>query len=560
MPGLGLGTLYACGTGALGILFWFWVLELFLTRLDVVLLASAAMSIWGTIEVTRQNHAIDFEEDLDVAATLPGTMAAVDNLMDKVSKGLVSAIEDGDTVYALDTLEKKAREAELRLKSIEDKLNTSTEEPVDEITGNSLAAAPESLGLTLNSGGEYNFDKQPDAAIAGEVSSGLMSFAPLFETVEDGEGLSLPLGKEPEPLPSGRSSLPSGANLTLFFSPPVEEVNPNEEAIRSWLDTGGGATQSNSVEESSSVEDACQSFDGVRANIESVGIIDGLDQPADGAVAEAENAEAEREPSSVFDALGAEFAPLDVVSDASCFDAGASDFEPLSDLSQPEPVAEVFTDLVQASMPPEVELESAEPCEQVSPAVAPQSIAEFTERIESSEININGESSFLLESSSVPEDVTSTVAFESSGGEVLDDIPATLLVAGLDSPFESTAMSATPVTPSRNEPGFEASSSVDFFNSLSEEDRKVTEFVDKLANTIGSATSPQPTIDSSFEFSIPNFESSFSFDFSNALSDVAAEKDTASTASKGSKHCQRCGSDRQSEFSFCLKCGISFST
>lgn len=550
VPGLGVGTIYACGTGALGILFWFWVLELFLTRLDVVLFASAAMSVWGTIEVTRQNHAIEFEENLDVVATLPGTMASVDNLIDKVSKGLVSAIEDGDSIYALDTLERKAREAELRLKSIDEKLNTRSKAQGDENTGDSLAAElPESLGLVQSPGSEYCFDKQPDAVIGGEVSSGLMSFAPLFETVEDGEGLSLPLGKEPEPLSSTRSSLSSGANQSLFFSPPAEEVNPNEEAIRAWLDTGGGASQSNSVEEAASGEDTCSDFDGVSANLESVS-----------AIVEAESLEIQREPSVLFDTAGAEFAPLDVVSDEHSFDAGASDFEPLSEVSESEPVVEVFTDFVQASMQPGVALEPAEPSEQASPAVAAPPGSEFREPVDSSKLSVDGESSFLRESSSVLDNTSSTAVFESSPQEGFDDIPATLFVAGLDTPFATSATFDSPAAPSGNGPSFEASSSTGFFNFLSEEDREVTEFVDKLANTIGSATSPQPAIDSSFEFSIPNFESSFSFDFSNALSDVAAEKDSAGTASKGSRHCQRCGSDRQSEFSFCLKCGISFPT
>lgn len=521
LPGFGLGTLYACGTGAMGILFWVWLLELVFCRLDLILFMSVALSVWGTAEVARKNQAIEFEEQLDGVRTLPGTIAAVDNLIDHVSKGLVSSINDDDqTVYALDTLEKKAREAELRLKSLEQKLNTQqSKEQADDITGKTLDRLPEALGADplnasgLSSDGGSKLDKP--TAVPGMAASGLMSFAPLFETVEDQDGISLPLGKEPEPLPAAGPSQRSAAERTISFAPHgSDDPSANEDAIRAWLDTKGGATQAYTVPTTGDVEEA---------------------------------------------SVQSEYAPDPSLSDQPIFVVGASELE------QPAPEVTLETQ----GLSDEVAFDTPRSNNEDAPErPGTLTLSDLMEPIESSEITEPAElvateiaepaaPAFALEST-VSESVAPTVSFESSFKSELE--PSTLSVAGLDTPFEATSMSnstsSMPTGTTSSVPAFETASVTDYTDFLSEKDRKVTDFVDKLANTIGSASAPQPTIDSAFEFSIPNFESSFSFDFSNALSDVA-EKDTANAA-KGSKHCQRCGSDRQSDFSFCLKCGISF--
>lgn len=535
LPGFGLGTIYACGTGCMGILFWVWLLECFFMRLDVLLFMTVAMSIWGTVEVARLNQAVDFEEELDAARTLPGTIAAVDNLIDHVSKGLVSAIEDDDqTVYALDTLEKKAREAELRLRSIEAKLNTQSKDQADDVTGAALDKLPEALGadpLSLSATGAGNLDKP--AAAPGIAASGLMSFAPLFETVEDQDGISLPLGKEPVPLPISRSPYPSGAEQAISFEPHhFEDDNQNEEAIRAWLDTRGGATQAYTVPATPAVEKApAEPEDAPVAALPNQPIFvvgaPEFDEPAP--------PEVTLETRGLNDDVALETGGLS--------SEGAFGTPEFNNVDAPETVT--LSDLMEP-------LESSE----IGKAVEP----EFA--LQSSEITTPAEREFVLEST-VSENVAPTVPFESSFKSELEEVPSTLSVAGLDTPFEATSMSNGTTSLSTGTtgfvPGFEPSAT-DYADFLSEKDRKVTDFVDKLANTIGSASAPQPTIDSAFEFSLPTFESSFSFDFSNALAD-GTEKDKsyeANAASKSSKHCQRCGSDRQSDFSFCLKCGISF--
>lgn len=521
LPGFGLGTIYACGTGCTGILFWVWLLEFAFMRFDVLLFMTVAMSIWGTVEVARLNQAIDFEEELDTARTLPGTIAAVDNLIDHVSKGLVSAIEDDDqTVYALDTLEKKAREAELRLKSIEQKLNTQLgKEQADEITGAALEELPESLGAAA-----HKLEKAPETAVPGMAASGLMSFAPLFETVEDQDGISLPLGKEPVPLPMSRSAQPAGADQAISFAPHhADDDNQNEEAIRAWLDTRSGATQAYTVPTTPDDEKAPVEPEDAHATALS-------DQPI--FVVGASELE---EPAPAEVTLETKGLNDDVAFETPGFKIEVAPEPPqtptLSDLLEPLESSEIAA--------PELSLESTESTERPAPELAPESVA--------------------------ADNVAPTVSFESSCKSELDEVPSTLSVAGLDTPFEATSMSNDTTSSSTGTTSFVSGfepSATDYTDFLNEKDRKVTDFVDKLANTIGSASAPQPTIDSAFEFSLPNFESSFSFDFSNALAD-GTEKDTtyeANAGAKSSKHCQRCGSDRQSDFSFCLKCGISFST
>lgn len=548
VPGFGMGTLYACGTGALGILFWFWVLELFFMRLDVVLFVSVAMSVWGTIEVVRQNQAIEFEEELDAARMLPGTMAAVDNLIDNVSKGLVFAIEDDRTVYALDTLEKKAREAELRLKSIEEKLHAQAKDQTDDITGITLDKLPETLG-----GEPSSFEKPPETGV-GTAASGLMSFAPLFETVEDQHGLSLPVGKEPEPLPAARSSQRSGEKPTLSFAPHDSgDHNENEDAIRVWLDTSGGASHACTVPGTTDLEES------------SAELQEAVEQDAASSInlLEPDVAPVAAPPAPIFVVGASEFeSPESALETQGLNDQTSLEPSGFSEQAQPEAALEPTTSSTAES---EVATETSEPGEYWEPSGTPKAGEtalkapthdDLMKPLESQEITEAGQA-FVLESS-VPDNVMPNVSFESSFNSNLDEVSSNLSVAGLDTPFEASAMSTVPTSSATFASSLESNSSTGFTDFLTEKDRKVTDFVDKLANTIGGATAPQPTVDSPFEFSLPDFESSFSFDFSNALADVA-EKDTANTASKSSKHCQRCGSDRQSDFSFCLKCGISFS-
>ncbi|MCA9804506.1 MAG: hypothetical protein KC777_21195, partial [Cyanobacteria bacterium HKST-UBA02] len=57
-----------------------------------------------------------------------------------------------------------------------------------------------------------------------------------------------------------------------------------------------------------------------------------------------------------------------------------------------------------------------------------------------------------------------------------------------------------------------------------------------------------------YNFELPSFETDFKFDFGNSLE----LGKTQSGAPAGQDHCQRCGASVQTDFAFCLSCGLSF--
>ena len=115
----------------------------------------------------------------------------------------------------------------------------------------------------------------------------------------------------------------------------------------------------------------------------------------------------------------------------------------------------------------------------------------------------------------------------------------------------------TPAAPPQPEPA-----------AVLQTEERVQEFVSKLGDTVGTSYQQEPLTKPSFDLSFPAFEQPrFSFDFSSALSSdpMSFSPDSSSTVpSTESKpnvnpqHCPRCGSAKQSDFSFCLRCGISF--
>jgi hypothetical protein len=93
---------------------------------------------------------------------------------------------------------------------------------------------------------------------------------------------------------------------------------------------------------------------------------------------------------------------------------------------------------------------------------------------------------------------------------------------------------------------------------------QVQNFMGKLGDTVGTTYQQEPVATPSFDLSFPQFEApKFSFDFSSALENFssgttfAAEKKEGPSQSSQDE-CQRCGSAKQSDFAFCLGCGISF--
>jgi len=95
-------------------------------------------------------------------------------------------------------------------------------------------------------------------------------------------------------------------------------------------------------------------------------------------------------------------------------------------------------------------------------------------------------------------------------------------------------------------------------------EQQVQGFIDKLGDTVGTSYQQEPLAAPSFDLSFPKFEApTFNFDFKSSF---AAEPTSAlfttekneSKSNTPAETCQRCGSAKQSDFSFCLSCGISF--
>lgn len=95
--------------------------------------------------------------------------------------------------------------------------------------------------------------------------------------------------------------------------------------------------------------------------------------------------------------------------------------------------------------------------------------------------------------------------------------------------------------------------------------QQIEHFFQKLGDTVGTSYQQEPFSKPSFDISYPAIEPpDFSFDFSAALqtdfsSPVgSSEKPESKPENPQEEQCHRCGSARHSDFSFCLRCGLSF--
>ncbi|MDZ4834968.1 MAG: hypothetical protein SGJ27_14420 [Candidatus Melainabacteria bacterium] len=102
-----------------------------------------------------------------------------------------------------------------------------------------------------------------------------------------------------------------------------------------------------------------------------------------------------------------------------------------------------------------------------------------------------------------------------------------------------------------------------FALSIAQSPEQVQKFFDKLGETVGTSYQQERLSKPSFDISFPSFESpNFSFDFSSALnsdfSSIAGTNQGEPDQPVDTDKCQRCGAIKQTDFSFCLGCGISF--
>ncbi len=220
LPGVGLGTMYAGGSACLPILIAAWVYQLFALNLHVAIQCYIFLSVVGTFWAIANN--VRFEERQRQA------LKALQSKADLRLSSEDSVTTSAEEIHALDTLERKVRQAEKILaQHREEELNSVSNE------GQSvLLPKPSELHVLWTDKSSANAERHHLAELhsaSDEVESGSLpkpSELPVMWTGNSSANAERHGLAEP---PTAQSVEPSGAAATVESS---IEIDKNQDLIR----------------------------------------------------------------------------------------------------------------------------------------------------------------------------------------------------------------------------------------------------------------------------------------------------------------------------------------
>ncbi|MBX9669694.1 MAG: zinc ribbon domain-containing protein [Candidatus Obscuribacterales bacterium] len=434
LPGVGLGTMYAAGASCLPILMGAWVYQLVSMNLQVAIQCYVFLSVAGTIAAIHHNekYAERQQRALDLLQSKNDQSAESEQLVDAQQT----------EVHALDTLERKVRQAEQILARRQDE---------DSLEESSSLVLPKSSEIQAS---WVDLNNANTLKGAGEREDGYLS----------------------DPLRQSPINVPSRFANGFLKTPSLDSA----ETPHALSGDGTDMALSKDAKIAVSGLDVAASGLDVFSSNDTTKSIDAITGRSDSAV--------EKGPSTAQPEPPLTQVPAMETTQPAAYGFGTIDVH--------EPVEVSFATQAQPPAPP---AQPRPPLQIPPPALEP-------------------------------------VAPSHS--------PAPLWAESLD--LVTSEKSDLPSSPPATEPPANATES------------QVQGFMQTLGDSVGTSYQQTPYPQPSFDFSYQRFEApNFTFDFTGALEEPQSTS-SSQKQNNAKGDCPNCKSPKQPEFSFCLRCGVSF--